>query len=60
MNVYTCDKKGKMNPLYLYLITILYISLQIYEKYLKKQNNLGFLLSNVCIFREKERVLSNV
>lgn len=49
-----------MNPLYLYLITILYISLQIYEKYLKKQNNHGFLLSNVCIFREKERVLSNV
>ena len=45
-----------MNPLYLYLITILYISLQIYEKYLKKH----FLLSNVCIFREKERVLSNI
>lgn len=49
-----------MNPLYLYLITILYISLQIYEKYLKKQNYLGFLLSNVCIFRDKERVLSNI
>ena len=47
-------KKGKKSPLYLYLITILYISLQIYEKYLKKQNNLIFLLSNVCIFREKE------
>lgn len=53
-------KKGKNSPLYLYLITILYISLQIYEKYLKKQNNLSFLLSNVCNFREKERVLSNV
>ena len=43
-----------MNPLYLYLITILYISLQIYENYLKKQNNHGFLLHNVCFFREKE------
>ena len=53
-------KKGKKSPLYLYLITILYISLQIYEKYLKKQNNLGFLLSNDGFFREKERVLSNI
>ena len=49
-----------MNPLYLYLITILYISLQIYEKYLKKQNNLGFLLSNDGFFCEKKRVLSNI